>query len=394
MKSLQSTIINLTYLLLLGSSVYTIKKASNQPTLPEKVRQLIKLDNFPIIGHRGLPGYIPEHSWQSHNLAFYMGADHLEIDVNVTKDKRLVVTHDSFVDDFLNIEDHPEFDSRRETHEINSVTYSNKLWVKDLTVEEIKTFYLVQRKGRPQEYNRLFRVQTLEEYLSNIMELNAKAGKSTGVLLEVKNADYHRDVVKADINEMIAEVLKVFKLNDCRDFENYSRLPIIVQSFDRLTLDFFNRGLGNSFLPIFALVRWENFYNFKDLVGKVDGIGLDLRFVLFDRIDDLLLSDGKYYKDTEEFQSVVVRNFPTEVFETVSKRIMAESSNIVFDYLNELGLKVIIWTLANDHPRFNKEPEIEIAKLRELKAGGIITDFADTGVSARKIKSDGLRDEL
>jgi glycerophosphoryl diester phosphodiesterase len=47
-----------------------------------------------VIGHRGAPGYLPEHTRASLLLALEQGADALEIDVVPTRDGVLVVRHD------------------------------------------------------------------------------------------------------------------------------------------------------------------------------------------------------------------------------------------------------------------------------------------------------------
>lgn len=47
-----------------------------------------------IIGHRGAPGYRPEHTVTSYRLAIAMGADAVEPDLVMTKDGVVVVRHD------------------------------------------------------------------------------------------------------------------------------------------------------------------------------------------------------------------------------------------------------------------------------------------------------------
>lgn len=54
--------------------------------------------NFLVIGHRGASGYAPEHTLEAYRLAEKMGADFLEIDLQQTKDGKLVAMHDETVD--------------------------------------------------------------------------------------------------------------------------------------------------------------------------------------------------------------------------------------------------------------------------------------------------------
>ncbi|MFN3259482.1 MAG: glycerophosphodiester phosphodiesterase family protein [Pikeienuella sp.] len=47
-----------------------------------------------VIGHRGAPGYLPEHTLASYELAIAMGADFIEPDLAMTADGELVAMHD------------------------------------------------------------------------------------------------------------------------------------------------------------------------------------------------------------------------------------------------------------------------------------------------------------
>src|ERR671920_916950 len=50
------------------------------------------------IGHRGASGYAPEHTIPAYDLALKMGADYIEIDLQMTKDGVLVAMHDDTLD--------------------------------------------------------------------------------------------------------------------------------------------------------------------------------------------------------------------------------------------------------------------------------------------------------
>lgn len=51
-----------------------------------------------IIGHRGAMGHAPENTLASFDLGWRMGADFLECDVHLSKDKKIVVLHDETLD--------------------------------------------------------------------------------------------------------------------------------------------------------------------------------------------------------------------------------------------------------------------------------------------------------
>ena len=51
-----------------------------------------------VLGHRGASAYAPENTLAAFNLAFEQGADGIELDVTLTKDRVPVVIHDNQVD--------------------------------------------------------------------------------------------------------------------------------------------------------------------------------------------------------------------------------------------------------------------------------------------------------
>ena len=71
-----------------------------------------------IIGHRGASAYAPENTLAAFELAAEQGADAIELDVQLSKDGRLVIIHD--------------FDVSRTTNGQGKVA--------DLTVDELQTF--------------------------------------------------------------------------------------------------------------------------------------------------------------------------------------------------------------------------------------------------------------
>ena len=66
-----------------------------------------------VIAHRGASGYLPEHTLEAYRLAIEMGADYIEPDLVFSKDGVLVVRHDNYLSTTTDVEDHPEFDSKR-----------------------------------------------------------------------------------------------------------------------------------------------------------------------------------------------------------------------------------------------------------------------------------------
>ena len=51
-----------------------------------------------VVGHRGAAGHAPENTMASFGLALELGADYIELDIQMTRDNQLVVMHDPNVD--------------------------------------------------------------------------------------------------------------------------------------------------------------------------------------------------------------------------------------------------------------------------------------------------------
>ncbi|WRW34259.1 glycerophosphoryl diester phosphodiesterase [Staphylococcus phage CF7] len=54
--------------------------------------------DFMLIGHRGATGYTDEHTIKGYQMALDKGADYIEMDLQLTKDNKLLCMHDSTID--------------------------------------------------------------------------------------------------------------------------------------------------------------------------------------------------------------------------------------------------------------------------------------------------------
>ena len=84
------------FLFLLLTSIFLVSCSNNEPVAKEV--SILESDKLLIIAHRGASGYAPEHTMESYKLAKELGADYLEIDLQMTKDGQLVAMHDETVD--------------------------------------------------------------------------------------------------------------------------------------------------------------------------------------------------------------------------------------------------------------------------------------------------------
>lgn len=154
------------------------------------------------IAHRGASGYAPENTMASFVKALDMGADMLELDVQMSKDGEIVVIHDTTVERTTNGQGN----------------------VGDLTFQELRqldagSWYSSEYKGEA--------IPTLAEVLEHF-------GGRVGLLIELKSPNEY-----PGIEQKVAEALKkVMKGNDGR--QRYKE-RVVVQSTDTASLLRFHR---------------------------------------------------------------------------------------------------------------------------------------------------------
>jgi len=143
-----------------------------------------------------------------------MGADFVELDAILTKDDRLIVMHDHYLDAMTDVA--VLFPGRKRK--------DGRHYAIDLTLKEIRQLRLHERvdpdtgkqtyPGRfPAGSTTLFRIPTLEEELDLVRGLNKSMGKNIGIYIEPKGPAYHRSEGK-NINESVLGVLGEFGYRD------------------------------------------------------------------------------------------------------------------------------------------------------------------------------------
>lgn len=135
-----------------------------------------------VIAHRGASGYLPEHTLPAYAMAYAMGADYIEPDLVLTKDKEFICLHDIHLESTTNVEQ--VFPDRKRD--------DGKWYAADFTLAEIKTLEAQERlKGRfPQEHSPL-QVATFQEMIDLIRGLNTSTGRSVGIYPELKEPSWH-----------------------------------------------------------------------------------------------------------------------------------------------------------------------------------------------------------
>jgi glycerophosphoryl diester phosphodiesterase len=100
-----------------------------------------------VIGHRGAPGYRPEHTRSAYELAFALGADAVEPDIVATRDGVLVLRHENEISGTTDVATRPEFAARRTTREVDGKALTG-WFTEDFTWAELATLRARERLGR------------------------------------------------------------------------------------------------------------------------------------------------------------------------------------------------------------------------------------------------------
>ena len=96
---------------LLGIALMTccvaLPARAQDASTPAGAKPFATLDGKPplVIGHRGLPGLMPEETQASYDMAAALGTDALEEDLHLTKDCVLVARHNPWLSDNTNVAD-------------------------------------------------------------------------------------------------------------------------------------------------------------------------------------------------------------------------------------------------------------------------------------------------
>jgi glycerophosphoryl diester phosphodiesterase len=130
-----------------------------------------------VIGHRGASAHAPENTLSSFRLAAAMGADAVELDVQLTKDKKIVVIHDSTLN--------------RTTNGSGSVS--------DLSLNEIKSL----------DAGSYFHPMFAGERIPELMEVFSEYRGNFSVNVELKSFKINRMLV-----ELTLECIKDWEMQD------------------------------------------------------------------------------------------------------------------------------------------------------------------------------------
>ena len=184
-------------------------------------------DDPVIIGHRGAPGYRPEHTLASYELAYRMGVDYVDVDLVPTKDGQLVARHEPEISGTTDVSKHPEFASRKKTLVVDGVPTTG-WFTQDFTLAELKTLRAVERipVNRPHNtlYNGRYQIATFQEVLDLTKRLGKELHRTLGTYPEVKHSTFFQSIGNPTEPKLVAALEK--------NGLDRPDAPAIIQSFE------------------------------------------------------------------------------------------------------------------------------------------------------------------
>ncbi|WP_278103761.1 glycerophosphodiester phosphodiesterase family protein [Microbacterium proteolyticum] len=177
-----------------------------------------------IIGHRGAPGYLPEHSRSSYERAIVAGVDAVEPDVVPTKDGVLVVRHENEIGSTTDVSTRAQFAARRRTGVVDGERLEG-WFTEDFTWSEVESLRCRERipalRPGSAEHDDVDPVLSLRD----VLDL-ARAG-GVGVVLEIKHAAFFARA-GSDMAELVEREL--------RDAAWWDDPALVIESFEPLVL--------------------------------------------------------------------------------------------------------------------------------------------------------------
>ncbi|WP_394791534.1 glycerophosphodiester phosphodiesterase [Rhodoferax sp.] len=350
-----------------------------------------------VIAHRGASGYLPEETLEAYTRAIELGADVIEMDIIVTKDRQLIARHDPNLAINTDVAKHPEFAARKKTIQIDGETQTG--WFSDdFTLAEIKTLGAISTDAeRPQQFNGQFKVITFQEVIDLAKQQSAKTGRTIAIYPETKNPSYFaalgmpmedqfvETIVKAGWNSKSAPIfVQSFEPGSLKYMKSKGLQTKVVQLIDGDNIDLAT-GKVTFKLPSDRPYDWTlvgDKRNFDAMVTPAglaeiktyaDGIGPWKRYII--SIQGTIGADGK----------------PVDVngdgkINDADAHVMAPTS-LVAD-AHKAGLSVHPFTFRNESRRlaidYQKDGTNEYTAIYKTGVDGVFTDFTDTALAARK----------
>lgn len=308
-----------------------------------------------VIGHRGACGHRPEHTLASYELAIAMGADYIEPDLVMTKDKVLVARHENEISGTTDVES--KFPDRKTTKKVDGKEISG-WFIEDFTLKEVKSLRAKERLAfRNHSFDGQFEIPTFSE----ILDLVKKQKRKVGIYPETKHPTYFQSV-GLPLEEALINALKVHGLNSVGS-------PVFIQSFEMANLKKLKKLTK---LPLIYLID-------------------DPELIPYDHV---ISGDKRTYAEMltpaslKEISATVsgIGPYKRYILPENAKGEALPATNLIQD-AHALGLKVHPYTFRSESHYLLKDykgdPQAEYLQFFELGVDGLFSDFPDQAAKAK-----------
>ena len=182
---------------------------------------------FLVIGHRGNPSKYPEETIQSDDSAFDDGADYVELDLHVSKDNTLVVSHDR---DLSRVVGSSVIVSQNNFSYLNTLKQANGESI--ISLDQLFNYY----KDKPKTKFLIETKKTKHNSPKNMEELLAASIKKYHMQDRVMIHSFSASSLKT-MNELLPDVPRIFIVGSLKriNFEVLSYVNGINISSDLIT---------------------------------------------------------------------------------------------------------------------------------------------------------------
>ena len=294
-------------------------------------------------------------SVMGYKTAINQGADVIECDMTVTKDKHIVCLHEPNLGQTTNVASVPEFADRKNSYNISNELYGviqyeqiNDDWFSvDFTLSELKQLRKVQSdKLRDPSFNGMYEISTLEE----MIQLVKTCTRPVGLYLESKQPRWINSLPimsGTTLEKLAVDVLHRHGYRRKRD-------PVFLQSFEE-----------------------ESLYRLKELT-KLPLV----RLIHHPAVDT---SDTQLKEWSSSFYGIGVWKplfFPSSfTLETGYKNKLGEPTDLV-RRAHRQGLRVHVFTMRNEDEflawDYHQDPVNEYVRFLDMGVDGIFTDSTET----------------
>jgi glycerophosphoryl diester phosphodiesterase len=290
-------------------------------------------DIIEVYGHRGIRALAPEQTMPAYKAALMIGIDYVDMDINMTKDGSLIITHDLGLNqDF--------------TKDENEHWISNATPIHHMALKEIQNYKVGEYKAGS-NYANLFpnQAQIKNVHLPTLLEaikfVKKIAGNKVGFQIEIKN-DPTEPGMSATPKEYARKLYKILKEHNIIDRSE-------IQAFD-----------------------WRNLIELNKIDSNIKTAYLtDLTSVTLLDSEKGTWMAGLKPKDFDHSYPKMVKHLGGYCWEPFIKDLTKKD----LDEAHRLGLKVVPWGWAEEEKTdFDYDMMLKVI---DWKVDGIITDRPD-----------------